>query len=105
MVEVTPSGQVQPNWSPQGAFTPGQVDENGKITGMSITINSLSLGKVRIDYAASISGGRLAANGVNGEFASRIAVALPPAPSESLGEAGPYTVNVPKGFIPVNNVS
>ena len=76
-ITVSPDGYVSLVYCRQGTTTTGKVSAtDGSVSGLSITINSASKGKVQIPYTASIVGNKLTATGKVGEFQSNFSATL-----------------------------
>ncbi|SFK56067.1 VCBS repeat-containing protein [Methylorubrum salsuginis] len=65
---ISRSGVIDLPWSYQGKLSDGTIDGSGLISGLSITVQSLSLGSLRIDYAATSDGTHFSGSGssING---------------------------------------
>jgi len=71
-VSIGADSNVTPGWTNLGKLEGGKIEADGKVTGMSITIESASKGTVVIPYTGRVSGNSLSLSGRVDSFVSTI---------------------------------
>lgn len=71
-VSIGADSSVTPSWTNLGKLEGGKIEADGRVTGMSITIESASRGTVVIPYTGRVSGNSLSLSGRVDGFASTI---------------------------------
>jgi hypothetical protein len=71
-VRIGADSNVTPGWTNLGKLKGGKIETDGKVTGMSITIESASKGTVVIPYTGRVSGNSLSLTGQVDGFVSTI---------------------------------